>query len=119
MRNDTQLKVTYITNENRKDEYHFDYYNKEGKMVGTVSVDEVGRLKWFVWDEKYQSNILYTASYIYGMEIGDATEFVEEAELLDPLRWERAEEFVESKGLFVNYPQKNEFSRGFSNRSRR
>ena len=43
MRNDIQITVTCITNAKSKDEFHFDYYNKEGNIVGWLQdASEIG-----------------------------------------------------------------------------
>lgn len=115
MRNDAQIKVTCLTNENMKDELHFDYYDKEGNIVGTIGVDEDGRLAWFIWNDKYQDNILYNVSSIFGKEIENKIEYILEAKQGDLLRWERAQDFIDNKGLVVNYQQNKEFNETFKN----
>lgn len=119
MKNDVQIKVTCITNDNKRDELHFDYYDKEGNIVGTVAVDENGRLGWSIWNIKYQSNILYNASYIFGTKVANDIEYILEAKKPDYIRWERAQNFIEYKGLIVNYRQSIDFKDTFRNSSRR
>ena len=114
MRNDLQIKVTCVTNRNKKDELHFDYYDKEGNIVGTVAIDEIGRLGWSIWDTKYQANIMYNASYIFGTQLKNTIEWILEAKKTEPIRWDRAQDFIEYKGLLVNYCQNKEFKRTFS-----
>lgn len=115
MKNEGQLKVTCITNENKKDEFHFDYYDKEGIIVGTVAVDEIGRLGWEVWNDEYQQNILETVSYIFGEEVKDPKENVLEAKNPDEKRWDRAQEYIEKRGYLVNYLQNPKFNEYFDN----
>ena len=115
MKNDTQIKVTCLTNENNKDEFHFDYYNKEGSILGTVVVDERGIVGWYIWEKEYQENILYNVSYIFGKQVDDTIEYVLEGKQSDPIRWEKAQEFIESKGLLVNYKQNISFNQEFKN----
>ena len=117
MRNDTQVKVTCINNEKRQDEFHFDYYDKEGAIVGTVAVDESGRLGWSIWDDTYKDNILYNAAYIFGMKLENSIEYILEAKKPDPIRWDRAQDYISTKGLIVNYYQDTRFSREFKDGS--
>lgn len=115
MKNDTQIKVTCLTNKNKEDELHFDYYDKEGNIVGTVAVDENGRLGWTIWNIKHQPNILYNASYIYGEKIENSIEYILEAKKKDSIRWDRAQDFIDFKGLVVNYQQNRYFGKEFKN----
>ena len=115
MKNDTQIKVTCITNDKQKDEFHFDYYDKEWNMVGTVSVDETGKVDWSIWNKDYESNILYNVSCILGKTIDDSSEYHVEGQQPDPIRWDNAQEYIDSKGLVVNYQQKPEFTKEFFN----
>ena len=118
MRNDAQIKVTCITNEKNIDEYHFDYYDKEGNIVGTVAVDQSGRLGWSIWNEKFQANILYNASYIFGKKVKNDIEYILEAKKTDPVSWDRAQDFIEYKGLIVNYRQRKYYPQEFKNSAR-
>ena len=114
MRNDTQIKVTCITNDNKKDELHFDYYDKEGTIVGTVAVDEQGRLAWSIWNNEYQENILYCVSCVFGMKVENTMPYISEAKKADSIRWDRAQEYISSKGLYVNYLQNSYFNEEFN-----
>ena len=117
MKNDVQIKVTCITNENKKDEFHFDYYDKEGIIVGTIAVDEIGRLGWEVWNDEYQGNILEAVSFIFGNKVTNSMENVMEAKNPDEMRWDRAQEYIEKRGYLVNYLQNPKFNEVFENGS--
>ena len=116
MRNDVQVKVTCLTNNNQKDEFHFDYYDKDGCIVGTVAVDEIGKLGWAIWNPDYQENILYNVSYIFGLKVENSSEYILAAKEPDKVRWFRAEDYINSKGLYINYVQKIYFEKEFNNR---
>lgn len=113
MKNDVQIKVTCLTNDSQKDEFHFDYYDKDGSIVGTVAVDEDGKLGWAIWNYEYQENILDTVSCIFGLKINNSIEYILSSKKPDKMRWERVQHFISSKGLVVNYLQNNEFNRVF------
>jgi len=124
MRNDTNIKVTCVNNE-RTDEFHFDFYNKEGKFVGTVQVNEQGQLKWYIFnkrdedvfilDQGIEENILYTVSYIFGAPVENTVEYINEANMCDENRWDRALNFIERRGLYVNYKQDQYYNSDYAN----
>lgn len=113
MRNDTDVKVTCLTNDNEKDEFHFDYYDKEGNIVGTVAVSENGKLGWAIWNQEYASVILDNVSYIFGAKVDNSMEYISLAKEQVKTRWTRAEDYIMSKGLYVNYLQNDYFKREF------
>lgn len=119
MKNDTQLKITCLTNENKKDEFHFDYFDKEANLLGTIAIDESGRLGWAIWNDEYQKQILATVSYILGKDITNSIEDVLEAKEPDQLRWGRVQEYIEKRGLIVNYQQSVKFYNVIQNAARR
>jgi hypothetical protein len=124
MRNDTYIKVTCVNNE-RNDEFHFDFYNKERKLVGTVQVNEKGQLKWYIFnkrdedvfllDQGIEKNILYAVSYIYGAPVENTIEFINEANMIDENRWDRALDFIEKRGLYVNYKKDQYYNDDYAN----
>ena len=118
MKNDVQIKVTCLTNDSQKDEFHFDYYDKDGSIVGTVAVDEDGKLGWAIWNLEYRENILDTVSCIFGLNVDDSIEYVLKAKEPDKIRFHRDEDYINSRGLYINYINRN-FEREFNNRPMR
>ncbi len=118
MRNDLYVKVTCINNDGI-DEFHFDYYTKEGNIVGTVAVTEKGKLGWAIWNNKYEDSILSTVSTIFGLKVENNLSFIDAAKEEVPMRWERAQDMIFKSGLIVNYKQNIAFSRTFKNGSRK
>ena len=126
MRNDTYIKVTYIKNNGVK-EFHFDYYNKEQKFVGTVEVDSKGRLKWniftkrdnsvFLLDQGIENNILETVSYIYGRPVENNLEYIMFSRIPSRNRWDRALEYIEKRGLYVNLKSDMYYNTDYANLS--
>ena len=115
MGNNVLKKITCITSDNRRDEFNFDYYDNEGRLVGNVIVDELGRLFWSIWDEEYEKSIIETASYIFGKPVENTTECMIEAQSLDQNRWDKAQEYIEKHGYSVNYLQNPKFNEYFDN----
>lgn len=109
------VKVTYVKN-NNEGEFHFDYYNKIGSLVGTVCVNDKGRLFWSIldkdsegktllWDKNVGQIILSTVSFIYGSRVENTTEYVIDAKQEDPKRWERVLIFLKATGMYINQPK--------------
>ena len=117
MRNDVQIKVTCVTNENQKDEFHFDYYDKNYSIVGTVMVDENGKLEWSIWNKEYENVILDTVSGIFGFNfrIENNIDNINNGKEYVPTRFQRAMDLIDKKGLIVNYTQNNYFNKFFFN----
>ena len=115
MNNVVNLKVVCLNNDNRKDEIHFEYYNNDNDFVGLVIVDETGKLFWTIDDLNYEKNILDTVSSIFGAKVENNIGFIKMAREAVPIRWDNAQNLIESRGLVVNYRQNEEFSKEFKN----
>lgn len=114
MKNNTYLKVTCVTNEeNNKDEYHFDYFDLSGHIVGTVKINELGAIKWYIWEQKYRENILNFVSFLLGEHVEDTTVYVIRGLAESYERWDRAQDYIHSKGLVVNYLQNKRYNKVF------
>lgn len=119
MKNYLNIKVTCLTNLENKDEFHFDYYDKEGNIVGTVAIDERGKLGWAIWNNDYQERILYCVSGILKEKVENTIEYILKGKQNDPVRWDNAQEFIENEKLVVNYLQNDYFKMTFENSARR
>jgi len=103
MRNDTQLKVTCTIDENKVEELHFDYFDKEGNFIGKIIVSSTGSLKWNIINALYQETINIPIEYILGDKCGNRFEYEMPNEDLN--RWERALDMIEERNLYINYTQ--------------
>ena len=117
MGNQIQIKVTCLTNENKKDEFHFDYYDCDGNLVGTIMVDETGKLEWSILNNKYENVVLDIVSTIFGFDfrITNGINYINEGKEKVPIRFQRAMDLINSRGLVVNYKQNKYFDSFFSN----
>ncbi len=117
-----QLKITFVRTEENNYELHFDYYNKENKLIGTVMVDILGRLFWQIFnvsvecDDNYEvigekivrldcgieNIILDLVSDIYGTRVKNNKEFINFARLPIGDRWEKAQQIIEDHGYYIN-----------------
>lgn len=108
------LKVTCDTNKDtNKDEYHFDYYDLSGHIVGSVIITELGAIKWYIWEHEYKENILNLVSILMGEKVENTTKYVIKGLINGYDRWDRAQDYIHSKGLVVNYLQEKKYNRFF------
>ena len=108
MRNDLIVKATWLINNDNQNEIYLDYFNKKGKYVGNIIVDEIGRLEWHIIDALYQEDLFAVINYINGNNDINRLEFKEKD--LDISRWERLKLFIQQKSIILNRYSENRFS---------
>ncbi len=102
MTNKLQVKVTLLKTKEDNIEYHFDYYDRDGIIVGTIAVDNNGKLGWLIWNQEHSNSILTVVSYIFGMKVENSVEDIIAAKKEEPSRFDRAKEYINNNGLIVN-----------------
>ena len=95
MRDELQIKANCIISSNWTNQIHFDYYDKEMNLVGSIIVDEYGRLEWHLLNKRYKDNLLNLVVYLNG----DSDLSLE----LNLKRWQKAKILISNCGLYLNY----------------
>ena len=49
------------------------------------------------------------------MKVENTIEYIEASKKANSMRWHRADDYINSRGLVVNYLQNNDFNREFKN----
>ena len=101
MNNDLQIEVSWFMNENMAGELHFNYFDKEGNMVGNIIVDAFGNMRWEIFNLAYRDYLSSIINYIYVGDLNNNISF--ESKDMNGLRWTRARIYIEKHGLLINY----------------
>ena len=109
MRNDLQIKVTYGENEKGTRSYLIDFYAYPesiyaGMLVGNIVISARGEIEWHIRNLEYEDELYCYTDYFNGTS--DIRKIDYKDDELEFGRWNRVNDFIDNRGLFVNFNQK-------------
>lgn len=99
MRNDINLKTTWVISDNES-ELYFEFYNINAKFVGNVIVSNNGKISWDIIDLNYEDNIKDLINYIMCNDNIKKAHYESNSE--DKERWKNACMYIYLHSLLVN-----------------
>lgn len=102
MRNDVQIKTTLLLKIDTN-ELVFDYYNRERKYVGNVTITGKGKISWYIMDLNYLDNIRDLIDFIMGNNEKIRVHYESSDE--DRERWRKACIYAYNHNFVINYRQ--------------
>jgi len=106
MRNDVQVKATWITNFDGNSTIYFDYFNKNGDYIGDIIVTNKGKMSWYVIDATYKEDITYVINYIMGKT--EERKLQDETKDEQILRWYNLRMYLYTHNIVLNHRQGEE-----------
>ena len=79
------------------------FYDKNGKLVGYIDIDQRGRMSWQIVDLRFKEYFFGLLPFLYAGDIKERISYQCPKDDINYRRWSRARVFIQNKKLNIKY----------------